>query len=207
MKAKKLPNKKLLIILGAIAFFLLPLILFLLLRSEGSDRWYDSSWSYRKAVYLEAPSKYRNSVGEILFDVDTKSLIEDKKLSPDCKDILLVDETNRGALPYRIEGGCNSEKSQIRVRVVLSRKSRKTVYMYYGNEEAKGGETSWEDDMSIFEDISIALGGEEVADVLGTTGSGPSKSTGLQTEGQTNPVNLNTPNPGFSSEFNHPDYP
>jgi hypothetical protein len=47
---------------------------------------------------------------------------------------------------------------------------------------------------------------EEKGQILGI-GSGPSKPSSLETEGQTNPQNLTTTTPGFTAIFNHPDYP
>jgi hypothetical protein len=57
--------------------------------------------------------------------------------------------------------------------------------------------------------LSVAVSDDEQerGTILGTTGSGPSKPSGLEAEGQTNPQNLTTTTPGFTAIFNHPDYP
>ena len=54
---------------------------------------------------------------------------------------------------------------------------------------------------------NLIIGEEEKGEVLGTTGSGPSQPTGLETEGRVNPTDLTTTTPGFTAIFNHPDYP
>jgi hypothetical protein len=47
---------------------------------------------------------------------------------------------------------------------------------------------------------------ENVGETLGVSTTPPSQPTNLETEGQTNPTDLDTLTPDFSAEFNHPDY-
>jgi hypothetical protein len=208
MSSKKLPNKNLLMILIPVALLLTSiLVFFLILNNSGHDKWFDPNWPYRKAIYIEMPEEYRKLEVDILVEVNTAELIAEEKLSSNCEDLRIVNEKNRELLSYNLEGGCNNEISEVWVRLPESRNTKRTIYMYYGNKEAQSVSMDWDPEEISQENISIEFGGEEVADVLGTTGSGPSQPGGPEVEGSTNPTELGTSTPGFSTTFEHPDYP
>jgi hypothetical protein len=207
MKFKKLPNKTLLFILTPILLLTVSVLYFFFFSKNNYDRWYDASWPYRKAVYIQTPSQYQSSQLDILIDIDTKALIEEGKLSSDCSDLLFVNQSNREPLQYWIEEGCNESESKIWVKTLPSKSYLRTIYMYYGNENAVRSDKKWDIEEIDLEQVTVALGGEEVADVLGTTGSGPSQPSSPEVEGRTNPSDLGTSTPSFKTTFEHPDYP
>jgi hypothetical protein len=146
MKMKK-STKKILIIIGIVIFILgaTALYYFLFIRKVQEERWYDSNWSYRRSVYIkDIPKELQRTKQDVLIEVDTKTLISEEKLVNDCRDIRFIDEDNSTSLKYWIEGGCNTDETQIWVNVQLPKSSEKIVYMYYGNKLAPDNQESWD---------------------------------------------------------------
>lgn len=145
MKLKK-PKKKIIVIILITLISLISLGVFylLFLRESPEEKWYDSNWSYRRSIHLKIPREYRGKTEDVLIEIDTASMIVEGKLAEDCKDIRLVDENNSTTLKYWIEGGCNTEETQIWTNVNLPSSSEVTFYMYYGNELAVDNQENWE---------------------------------------------------------------
>jgi hypothetical protein len=146
MKIKKPKKKIVTIILIALTVIISTGVFYLLfLRKDGEERWYDSNWSYRRTVYInDIPREFRGTQQDVLMEIDTQRLIQEEKLLEDCRDIRFVDENNRNTLQYWIEGGCNTEQSQIWARVQLPQESQKVIYMYYGNKFAIQNQEEWD---------------------------------------------------------------
>jgi len=117
----------------------------LFIKEDVGQTWYDSNWSYRRTIYIDGiPEEFQGISEDILVEVDTKTLISEGKLENDCRDIRFVDEKISITLPYWIEGGCNTEQTQIWAKVSLPKDSEKIIYMYYGNELAIDSQEKWE---------------------------------------------------------------
>lgn len=115
------------------------------LKGSVEEIWYDASWSYRRTVYIEdIPKEYQGFEHDVLIEVDTRSMIKENKLTENCRDIRLVDEDSRRTLKYWIEGGCNTDKTQIWTRILLPNSDEKMIYLYYGNKLATDGQEDWD---------------------------------------------------------------
>jgi hypothetical protein len=146
MKIKK-PTKKILIILGIALFILIAtsLYYFLFIRKGQEEKWYDSNWSYRRSIYIkDIPREFQRTQQDVLVQIDTKTLISEEKLVNDCRDIRFVDEDNNTTLKYWIEGGCNTDETEVWVNLELPRASEKIIYMYYGNKLAVDNQEDWD---------------------------------------------------------------
>lgn len=120
-------------------------ILYLTLKKDEVSSWYESNWTYRKAIYLQTEENLGNITDDVLIEVDTQSLINQNKLSLECEDLRFVDSDNINTLPYWIEGGCNTPYTQVWVRITAdTRISDKIIYMYYGNDKAVDNQETWD---------------------------------------------------------------
>ena len=108
-----------------------------------------SSWLYRRSIEIE------NEVGKILpekdflLTINTKELISSGKLQPNCNDIRFLDEDNKTPLRYQIakdakEEGCNSEETNIWIKITNLKREGKTIYLLYGNDNAANFEDYWQ---------------------------------------------------------------
>jgi len=69
--------------------------------------------------------------------MDTASLITSGKMRENCEDIRFTDSDGVTLISYWIESGVNSSNTRIWVKVPsIPAKSRKTIYVYYGNPDA-----------------------------------------------------------------------
>jgi hypothetical protein len=145
MKIKK-STKKILIILGIVVFALAAstAFYFLFIRKSQEERWYDSNWSYRRSIYIkDIPKEFQETQQDVLVQIDTETLISEEKLVNDCRDIRFIDEDNNTSLRYWIEGGCNTDETQVWVNLELPKASEKIIYMYYGNKLAVDNQEGW----------------------------------------------------------------
>jgi hypothetical protein len=92
-------------------------------------------YEYRTAIHIDNKA---NSIDlkdyQILLQIDTARLISAGKLRSDCADIRFTDSDEIKYLSYWIESGINTNCTNIWVKVprILAH-SKKTIYMYYGN--------------------------------------------------------------------------
>jgi len=104
--------------------------------------WYNSSWMYRRIINVSNPTSEQTNV-DFLYSVDSASLISAGKLKSDCSDFRFLDSNDSTLLAYWIESGCNTNNTQIWVRIPTVTSPSKTIYVYHGNPSATVGQTSW----------------------------------------------------------------
>ena len=150
-----LVSKKTLAIASALVLVIgIPLTYFLTTNtSEDSGAWYNSSWLYRRSIFV-SNSKSQLINEDVLIEYDTKSLIEEGKLQDDCDDLRFIDSDDSTSLSYWIEGGCNTQNTQIWVRIPKLPQSGETIYMYYGNESAPNAQETWSGEFLLMKDSS-----------------------------------------------------
>jgi hypothetical protein len=152
---KPLVSKKNILIASALVLVIgIPLAYFLITSSsEDSGAWYNSNWLYRRSIFISnSESQIINE--DVLIEYDTKSLIEAGKLQDDCDDLRFVDSDDSTSLSYWIEGGCNTQNTQIWVRIPKLPQSGETIYMYYGNESAPNAQEAWTGEFFLMKDSS-----------------------------------------------------
>ncbi len=119
--------------------------------------WMNSNWLYRRSVTVTNPSTTKTNE-HVLVTVNTQELISAGKLQNNCADIRFVDEDGSTSIKYWIEGGCNTQATQVWVEVPSVPSGEKTTYMYYGNSSATNGEESWSGKFLVFKDTSCDTG-------------------------------------------------
>jgi hypothetical protein len=145
MLLKKPSIKTLALSVGAVAIVATGVFLYNLVSNKDStEYWYDSSWLYRSSITLSIPKDAQGEQQEVLIEVDTKALIEGGKLLENCQDLRFLDEDNETALKYWIEGGCNTNQTQVWVEIPPTSSNKRTIYQYYGNSSALDGQEEWE---------------------------------------------------------------
>ncbi|MEF8847242.1 MAG: DUF2341 domain-containing protein, partial [Candidatus Paceibacterota bacterium] len=103
--------------------------------SANEDLWL-SGWKYRKRIILtnEKKDSFKNAQVKVI--LNTKKLIEEEKLQPDCRDLRFTKSNKTTKINWFIEEGCNSTTTEIWVKVPsLEAHSQKPIYAYYGNFE------------------------------------------------------------------------
>jgi len=98
------------------------------------DPWWETNWSYKRSVNIEYSGDDLTDY-QVVFEVDTDSLIDAGKMQSDCDDIRILNssEATSTELNYWIEdNSCNSSSTRIWTKVP-SITGNKTIYMYYGN--------------------------------------------------------------------------
>lgn len=121
--------------------------------SSFTIEWWDSSWQYRRVLYVfnfvdKALTDY-----QVLFTTNTQVLIQQGKMKTDCSDIRFVAEDNQTLLPYYIESGANTASTKIWIKIPslpagsIENPSYVKIYMYYGNPLA----TSVSDPRDVFD--------------------------------------------------------
>lgn len=146
-KRSKYKNwRKILVICSVfIIIILLPVAVYLYLsKSITSIAWYDSNWGYRKAISMENGTSATLIDEEVLVVMDTSILISNSKLNSDCSDLRFVDKDDTTLLEYWIEGECNTDNTQIWVKIPSMPIGEYTIYSYYGNSSATSGEEVWD---------------------------------------------------------------
>jgi hypothetical protein len=80
---------------------------------------------------------------DVVITIDTNTLISNNKMQDDCDDIRVTDSDGTTELSYWVEGGCDTDKTQVWVRVPDIPNGGKTIYVYYGNSSASNNEQTW----------------------------------------------------------------
>ncbi len=138
-----LSTKNIVIIILSIATISLGIYYYTTYTKPSSDQQIEGNWLYRKSLDIENKDEVPLAEQDILVTINTKELVDAFKLKTDCSDLRFVDEDNLSHLKYWIEGGCNSEETQVWVRVPLIPQEGKSIYMYYGNEYAQDAQETW----------------------------------------------------------------
>ena len=112
------------------------------------DVWLES-WQYRRLVVVENSANKEVLNYPVLLHINTSLLVEEGKLVSDCRDIRFTDPDSKKFLTHWIEGECDTKDTKIWVNIpFVNPISKKTIHLYYGNEEA--------------EDESLSLPAEDV---------------------------------------------
>jgi len=70
---------------------------------------------------------------QVVFTMDTASLIAAGKMRSDCGDLRVKDSDQTTDIPYWIESGCNTANTYVWAKIASLTTSGKTIYAYYGN--------------------------------------------------------------------------
>ncbi len=123
-----------------------------------------NNWSYRIPVTIAEHPGTDLMNYKVPIVLDTSSLIAKEKMNEDCSDIRIVGE-DKNHVPFWIEGGCNSNRTEIWARIPKIPANKVTrVYIYYGNPSAtsKSNQSEVADIYKSFDsldEISIVKGG------------------------------------------------
>jgi hypothetical protein len=103
----------------------------------------DDNWLYRKSISISNNTETRLINEDVLLVINTKELISSQKLAVDCSDLRFLNLDDSTMLEYWIEGGCNEKETEIWVRIPELKPEGKTIYMYYGNQQAVDSQEPW----------------------------------------------------------------
>ncbi|RKZ06448.1 hypothetical protein DRQ25_13905, partial [Candidatus Fermentibacteria bacterium] len=102
------------------------------------DPWYNSSWTYRRAITFTENSGNTLTDYQASTTIDTAAIIAEGKMASTCADIRFTDSDGSTLLNYWLESGCDSSSTIIWIKIPqLATSSAKDIYMYYGNELAE----------------------------------------------------------------------
>ena len=104
---------------------------------------------------------------DIVFSVDTATSIANTKMTADCGDIRMKDSDGTTALPYWIEGGCNTATTQIWTRVPSIPDGGKTIYMDYDGTTTTDGFEAWAGSFTLMNTAACPAGWTRNADLDG----------------------------------------
>ena len=122
-----------------------------------SAAWFDNGWTYRRPVSISYSGTTLSDY-DVLIELDTASLIAANKMQADCDDIRIVDSDETTPINYWIEGGCNTNATQIWAQVPLISDGGKTIYIYYGNSSAVNAELVWSGNFILLSTDSCSAG-------------------------------------------------
>lgn len=124
----------------AAVVIVLPLSLLLFRNNSPSVEagWWNEMWYYRQAIPINYSGSSVLTEYQVFIDnLDTSSLITADKMQSDCDDIRFTNK-NGILLDYYIVGNtCNSPDTEIWVKVNRIPPGGTTIYMYYGNPQAR----------------------------------------------------------------------
>lgn len=95
----------------------------------------ESSWAYRRTIFIENDESIILEKDFIL-NIDTASLIAERKLQNDCEDLRFQESGTLNVLEYQIVSGCNTTNTQIKIRIPSLPIGGEDIYMFYGNPKA-----------------------------------------------------------------------
>ncbi len=101
--------------------------------------WGDASWAYKvnDTIGNATTPNVAQTNYQVLFVVDTATLISAGKMNSSCNDIRFTNNTESSTLPYWIESGCNTGTTRIWLKTSeLAANTASIYYMYYGNPSA-----------------------------------------------------------------------
>ena len=133
--------------------------------------WANKGWAYRMPIQVRnLQNQSRAGLVLSLDDLPFLPLLSERKLTPDGRDLRLVDE-NGGAIPLRIEHitSDNGDARCIFQLDTVPANARRKLWLYYGNPLAKPTTILSEDAVPAEpQDLNISLGAEEGRDPLPT---------------------------------------
>jgi len=106
-----------------------------------ADEWYSNDWNYRKQINVSNIYDENLTEYQIMYYVDTSSLISGGKLNSNCSDLRFTNNTG-GLIPYYVDENprydCNSTETLVWLQTdYLESGANTTFYMYYGNSGAE----------------------------------------------------------------------
>ncbi|MFN8256279.1 MAG: putative metal-binding motif-containing protein [Bacteroidales bacterium] len=101
-----------------------------------------SLFSFNREIVISAPGSVQTDV-DVLVEINTAELIQNNKIQANCEDIRIMDSDGKTPLEFWIEGGCNTEKTQIWIRIPTLPAEGKKILITYGDPSADGGELPW----------------------------------------------------------------
>lgn len=104
--------------------------------------WYNASWAYRDEVTVTNSGSGLSNY-QMLYQVDTASLVSAGRLQADCDDLRFTDSNGTTLLTYWIEADCNTSNTQIWITIPSIPVGSKRIFMYYSNAGATAGTQSW----------------------------------------------------------------
>jgi len=112
--------------------------------------WYDLNWNYRMPIQVTSPSAQTDY--DVLISIGTSGPIAASKMQSDCDDVRVTDNDGSTLIDYWIEGGCNTDSTQLWARVPSVPNGTKYVYVYYGNAGAPSAEKEWSGEFITLDD-------------------------------------------------------
>ena len=188
-----------------IVIVIIPVILYSLSHLGNAEAaWFNTNWSFRKAIPVTSTNGSTQSNVFISFTLDTASLITAGKLQSNCQDIR-VTNTNGKLLKYHVgrTNPCNNASTTIDVLVPSFINGQSTYFVYYGNPSAPNA------DAGMYLSNIVTASGNEITDAVRTTniqGDGvtpPDSSYGIW-QGTTNLIangGFETNTTGWSAQF------
>jgi hypothetical protein len=128
------------------AFFVLlvtiPIVFYTLSHLAGAEAaWFDTRYAFRQRVDITNAGSAQTDF-QVSFTLNTSSLVSSGKMRSDCYDIRITD-VGGNVLPHWIEEGnpgCNSTTTTIWTKMSSISTTGNTLYVYYGNPQAKNAE-------------------------------------------------------------------
>jgi len=141
-------------------------------------RWYDWSWTYRRAITITSSAALTNY--QVKVTVNTATPIGAGKMKANGDDIRFTNY-NDTLLDYWIDTGINTASTVIWVKVDSIANGTTTIYMYYGNAAATGV-SNGANTFIMFDDFETGISGWTAVGTPGT-GGGISQSSAQKTHG------------------------
>lgn len=112
----------------------------IILLSNNPLNWWNMSWLERKKISIQENSGNTLYEYQVPINIDTKTLISQNKLKPDCSDLRMVSQNNK-ALDFFYEeygpNACNTTQTTIWTKIPIMLANEKTeIYLYYKNSGA-----------------------------------------------------------------------
>ena len=105
-----------------------------------SAAWWNDSWHYRQLFPISNTSGSNQNDMVVKINLDTSLLISSGKTQSSCNDIRLTDTT--GNILQHFITQCNTQMTNVYVKIPTIPSSGSEVYLYYGNSTATNIETS-----------------------------------------------------------------
>src|SRR5688572_16415876 len=98
-------------------------------------------YQFKRTYTVNNPGGVQSNY-DLLFEIDTATLIAAGSMQSDCGDIRFSDSVGT-KLSYWIESGCNTATTQVWAEIPSLTAGDNIVYMYYGNATVANDTLSW----------------------------------------------------------------